>query len=207
MPSINMIAVRRAEKKRIERMVYITLLVIAGEMVLSLGVLGIMSVRVHAANGSIQQLDTKMTKLQPTVMRIQRYESEVKDLKPRLELLGDSRNQTLLWYAILHDLAKSMPEQTWLTNVATNYVVTPAAADGSTKASSSTTVNLSGTTASQKLVGDTMLGLNQCPEFDKVDLTFTQESTGNAKGLNFQIAAQVDPNTPKKGGDSKNASN
>ena len=209
MPSINMIAARRAEKKRLEKMVYIALLVILGEMAITLGVFGFMTARVHAANSEIHQLDDLMTKIQPTVERIQRYEAEIKDLKPRLDLLSQSRQQTLLWYGIMHDLARSMPEQTWLTSVATNQVVSQLpSSDGTVKTSSSTAVNLNGASVSQKLVGEAMLRLNQCPEFDRVDLTYTQENTtAEQKVLQFQIAAKVNPNAEKKGGSSTDASN
>lgn len=205
MPSINMIAARRAEKKRVEKMVYIALLVIVGELALTMGVVGFMTARVHAANSNIRQLDTQLTRLQPTVDRIQRYEGEIKELKPRLELLGKSRNQTLLWYAVLHDLASSMPEKTWLTSLATNLTVESSSSGGTT---ATPTVNISGSSISQKLVGDAMLSLDQCPEFSKVDLSYTQENqSGQSKLLRFQIAAKLRPNTPQKGGSSKDASN
>jgi Tfp pilus assembly protein PilN len=210
MPSINMIAARRAEKKRVEKMVYCTLLVILGELAITLGVVGFMTARVHAANVNIRELDTRMIKLKPTVERIKSYEGEIKGLKPRLDLLGQSRDQTLLWYGVMHDLASSMPEQTWLTGVSTSQVVESSSSSSSSSGSgkSSATVNLSGMTVSQKLVGEAMLSLNQCPEFDRVDLTYTQENTvGEKKALQFQIAAKLKPAAPEKGGNSKDASN
>lgn len=208
MPSINMIAARRAEKKRIEKMVYVTLLAIVGEVALSLGVLGFMTARVHAANSNIRQLDSQMVKLKPTVERIQRYETEIKDLNPRLELLSQSREQTLLWYTIMHDLASSMPENTWLTGVATMMSVDASASASGTKVAPKATLNLNGTTSSQKLVGEAMLKLNECPEFEQVDLAFTQESANlNGKSLQFQIAAKVRSSASQKGGESRHVSN
>lgn len=206
MPSINMIAARRAEKKRVEKMVYCTLLVILGELAITLGVVGFMTARVHASNVNIRQLDVQMTKLQPTVTRIKRYEGEIKQLEPRLNLLGQSRDQTMAWYTVVHDLARSMPADTWLTGIATGQAASTSPSAGS--AVPSATLNLSGTSVSQKLVGETMLRLNQCPEFDQVDLTYTQESTiGEAKALQFQIVAKLKPITPQKGGNSKDVSN
>ena len=206
MPSINMIAVRRAEKKRVEKMVYCALLVILGELAITLGVVGFMTARVHASNVNIRQLDAQMTKLQPTVARINRYEGEIKELKPRLDLLGQSRDQTMVWYAVVHDLARSMPEETWLTGIATSQVVSTSPSAGN--AAPSATLNLSGTSVSQKLVGEAMLRLNQCSEFDRVDLTYTQERTvGETKAMQFQIVAKLKPITPQKGGNPKDASN
>ncbi len=202
MPSINMIAARRAEKKRIEKFVYITLMVIAGEAALVLGTLGFMTAKVHAAGSHIKQLDAQMIRVQPTVERIQSYESEIKDLKPRLDLLESSRKSTLTWYVIMHDLARSMPEKTWLTSVSTQ-VVQPSAAD--VLQTPSATISIGGNSISQKLVGETMLRLNECPEFDRVDLTYTQEAGGTLKALQFMISAKLG-SEPQKGG-AENAKN
>lgn len=217
MPSVNMIALRRAEKKRLEKLVYITLLVIVGELALTLAVVGFMTARVHADNSQIRQLDRDMARIQPTVDKIRKYEAEIKDLEPRLELLGSSRDRTMLWHSILQDMGRCMPEKTWLNSMATTIVSSSDSPASGGKSSSTATINLSGASVSQQLVGETMLRLNECPEFEKVDLTYTQEltsrsSTGgdeqsppNAQILQFQIAAKIRSNEPKKGGSSSHA--
>jgi Tfp pilus assembly protein PilN len=204
MPSINMIAARRAEKKRLEKLVNITFLVIAGELVITLGMLGFMTARVHAANKSIAKLDGQLVKLQPTVDKIHRYEGDIKELEPRLNLLSDSRERTMLWYSILRDLSHSMPEKTWLTSIATT--VPPA--QPTDKTAPAPELNICGSTTRQGLVGETMLRLNQFPEFSSVDLTFTQEAgSETSKTLQFQVLAKVKPVDSKEGGASKNAEN
>ena len=208
MPSVNMIAARRAEKKRLEKLVYITLLVIIGELGITLGVVGFMTARVHADNARIDQLDNQMECIQPTVEKIRKYEAEIKELEPRLELLSRSRNRTMLWYNVLQDLGRSMPEKTWLTSMAT--IAAPAesaSSSGASKPAPMPAVNLAGTSVSQRLVGEAMLRLNQCSEFERVDLSYTQQNGGAGKeGLQFQIAAKLRSDEPKKGGVTKNVS-
>ena len=223
MPSVNMIAARRAEKKRLEKFVYITLLVIVGELALALAVVGFMTARVHADNSRIHQLDRDMARIQPTVDKIRKYEAEIKDLEPRLELLGNSRDRTMLWHTVLQDLGRCMPEKTWLNSLATTVVSSSESSTGG-KSSPSTTINLGGASVSQQLVGETMLRLNQCAEFEKVDLTYTQElassgalsrggaaaDEGNAPKsqiLQFQIAAKIRSDEATKGGSSRNVTN
>ena len=194
MPSINMIAARRAEKKRLEKLVSSVFLVIIGEIVITLAVVGFMTARVHAANVAIRGLDAKLTELRPTVDKISRYEKEIKALEPRLNLLTESRERTLLWYTVLKDLSRSMPEKTWLTSVSTNRT------QSQTGEESDPAISLAGVSMSQRLVGETMLRLNQFPEFKRVDLNYTQEGNGEWKTLEFQVVARLASKGTKEGG-------
>ena len=205
MPSINMIAARRAEKKRLEKLVSTVFLVIIGEILITLAVVGFMTARVHAANVAVRELDAKLVDLQPTVNKIHRYEAEVKKLQPRLDLLSESREQTLLWYTILQDLGRSMPEKTWLTSISSTTVQSGQGTTN-TPATPIPALNLSGMSVSQRLVGETMLRLNQFPEFKRVDLNFTQEGKVDTSTLEFQVTARLMAKAPKEGGTS-NASN
>jgi len=215
MPSVNMIAARRAEKKRLEKLIYMTLVVIVGELAIMLAVMGFMTARVHADNSRIHGLDRDMARIQPTVDKIRKYESQIKELSPRLDLLSSSRDQTMLWHSVLQDLGRCMPEKTWLTSVATS--VTSSSSSGG-KSAPATTLNLGGSSVSQQLVGEAMLRLNQCPEFEKVDLTYTQDNpssvrssgssasgddeTVSSETLQFQMSAKLKSAEAKKGGSS-----
>jgi Tfp pilus assembly protein PilN len=217
MPSVNMIAARRAEKKRLEKLIYVTLMVIVGELAIVLAVMGFMTARVHADNSRIRGLDRDMARIQPTVDKIRKYELEIKELSPRLDLLSSSRDQTMLWHSVLQDLGRCMPEKTWLTSMATTVTaVSSSPPGGATSAAPATTLNLGGASVSQQLVGEAMLRLNQCPEFGKVDLTYTQDNpssgssagtagdagTVNTQTLQFQISAELKSADAKKGGSS-----
>jgi len=201
MPSINMIAARRAEKKRLEKLVNTVFLVVIGEVVITLAVVAFMTARVHAANVAIRGLDVELTELQPTVNKIHGYEVEIKKLEPRLDLLSESREQTLLWYSVLQNLGRSMPEKTWLTSVSTARMQSAKAGEASAPA-----LTLAGESVSQRLVGETMLRLNKFPEFSRVDLDYTQEGSRECNTLEFRVTARLMAKEPKEGGAS-NASN
>ena len=226
MPSVNMIAARRAEKKRLEKFIYVALVVIVGELAIMLAVMGFMTARVHADNSRIHGLDRDMARIQPTVDKIRKYESQIKELSPRLDLLSSSRDQTMLWHSVLQDLGRCMPEKTWLTSVATSVTSSGSSSSSGGKSAPATTLNLGGSSVSQQLVGEAMLRLNQCPEFEKVDLTYTQDnpsssasvrSSGNgASGddetvsnqtLQFQISARIRSDEQKKVGSSRDVTN
>lgn len=210
MPSINMIATRRAERKKLERQVRMAALIVLCMVVAGCGVLSFMTARIYATDRSIKKLDKQLVSLQPTVKQIAEYEAETKKLQPRLELLADSREKTLLWYTIMQNLSRSMPANTWLIDVSTNRTMQvssgPSAASGTQPQKPKVSLKLRGTSVSQMMVGETMLRLNKWPEFERVDLTYTQQ--GPREDLNtveFEINAQLlDPST--KGGVTPNGS-
>ncbi|MHB1000604.1 MAG: PilN domain-containing protein [Armatimonadota bacterium] len=206
MPSINMIAARRAETKKLEERVRIAFLMVIGSVLIALGIISFMTARVYGTSRAIQQVDAELLKIQPIVDKISYYETEINLLMPRLELLTDSRDQTLLWYKVMQDLSRSMAEKTWLTNFATAQTTVPSA-DG-TPGVSATVLTLRGISNSQRLVGETMLMLNQCEEFEQVDLTYTQK--GSITGLDsfdYEISAKLKQNKSEKGGSSSDAGN
>lgn len=201
MPSINMITARRAERKRLEKLIRVALVVIFCEAVLVLLVFGFMATRLLTASWAIDRLDRKLEELEPTVTAMKEYESGLEELKPRLDLLELSKSETLLWYDVLRDLGWSMPESTWLNSL-TAVKTQP---EGSPEQSSQrpppiTTITLRGVTVSQRLVGEAMLRLNQFPEFQKVDLNYTQKGTdAELDTLEFQIAALLRPTEWQEG--------
>jgi hypothetical protein len=51
--------------------------------------------------------------------------------------------------------------------------------------------------ASQKLVGESMLRMNQFSEFEKVDLNYTQKSgNANTEGIEFDMSAVLPTMNP-----------
>lgn len=203
MPSINMIAAKGAERKRLEQLLRITAIVIVGEVAIALFIFGFMTTRVYSANQQMGELDKKLVQLQPTVNKIKDYGTEIKKLEPRLNLLDNSRQQTLLWHSVLKNLACSMPQNTWVSSLATTN--NTAAGTDSSKQMPSTVVDISGTTTSQALVGETMLRMNKFPEFDKVELNYTQQNGTDNNLVEFKIGASLKPIDSKKMGGAENA--
>ncbi|MHB1456047.1 MAG: PilN domain-containing protein [Armatimonadota bacterium] len=206
MPSINMIAARRAEQNKLEERVRIAMLCVIGSIIIALAILSFMTARVYSTNRAITSVDEQLAQVQPVVDKIENYENEISKLMPKLSLLQDSRKQTMVWYGILQDLSRSMADKTWITGLSTATKVLPATGD--TPSRSATSVSLKGTTISQSMVGETMLKLNQSSEFDQIDLDFTQKSSAQGVDLlDFAISAMIKPQNKEKEGASGNAGN
>lgn len=196
MPSINMIAARRWESKQIEKKVRLMFLVVAAEIAAGLMIMSFMSACVFSASRSLEQTEHKLSEEAPIVQRIESYTDAVEKLGPKLGLLSDSRRETMLWCTILHDLSVSMPEKTWLTGLTTTVDTIQPPAHSKDKPQTKVLVSLRGLSSSQRLVGDAMIRLSQCPEFDKVNLNFTEK--GNVSGIDtigFDISAALKPKT------------
>lgn len=207
MASINMIAARRAENKRLEKHIRVMFLVVAGEAAITLALLSFLTACIYSVSQSTDQVSYKMKKIQPAVDQIDGYTKAVENLQPRLKLLSDSKEATLLWCSILQDLSRSMPEKTWLNGLATTEISLPAATPNE-KPQTHTLVSLRGMADSQRSVGDTMLRLSRCQEFDKVDLNYTQK--GNVAGtdtIEFDVSAALKQPAPAAGGMANNAKN
>jgi len=212
MPSINMIAARRAERKKLEKRIQLAILVILIQVFLALSFFGFVTAKICSANRTIGKLDKDLKSLQPKVLEIKHYETEIRKLKPRLDLLADAREQTLLWYSLMRGVSRSMANKTWLSSLrvsspeSTNQV----AQQGSESAGKpqAVTVNLKGVSMSQALVGETMLRLNQCPEVQRVDLNFTQKGAASLEdAIEFEIVAALKQDNAEKGGKVTNVSN
>ncbi|MCE5313631.1 MAG: PilN domain-containing protein [Armatimonadota bacterium] len=184
MPSINMIAPRRAEKQRLERDMRRLVLVIMAELILAVVLGGWVCTKAFNMRAEIRGLDEQIAKLQPVVKEIEQYESATTKLKPKLDLLGNAKDSTMRWYNSLDRLTQSLASSTYLTKISTS-----AAQDNKDE---STVINLSGVSSAQARVGETMLRLQTIPDFDKVDLHYTQKTSGKeSTGIEFEIGAAM----------------
>lgn len=188
MPNINLIAARRAEKKRLirtTRRLFLGLAVEVGAVVLLVSWIG---ARQIALNKSLAQANFRMTKLQPTLDRLALVEKEITALKPKLDTLETAKSDTLRWRAMLQIVSQSIPTSAWLSSI------------GSASVEDEATITLTGVAASQTLVGETMTRLGAFPVFDKIDLRFTQllDRTGDraTPRVSFEIGARLKPRRP-----------
>jgi Tfp pilus assembly protein PilN len=183
MPNINLIAARREEKKRLERLTRQLFFGLAG----SVGVLALLGLYLtaqeFAINGEKREAEARMQTLQPKLDRIAQIEKDQQDLKPKVETLQDAKAATLRWRAVLQAVSQSVPAETWLSGLNTN---------GNAE---DTTINLAGMTATQTLVGETMTRLGVHPLFDRIELKFTQTApvtaTDPTQRVAFEIAAHL----------------
>jgi len=192
MPSINMIAPRRVEKRRLERDMRRLVAVILAELVCAVAVGGWVCTKLLTTRSRIGDLDVQLARLQPIVKQIEEYESATKQLAPKLDLLSKAKERTLQWYNSLDRLTQSFPQSTYLTHLATKR--------SEKKDDAGTTVNLSGVSISQTKIGETMLRLAAIPDFRRVDLHFTQPTTiVGCPAIEFEIGATMKGGEAPKG--------
>lgn len=198
MPSINMIAVRREEKRRREQNIRKLLYAILGEIGLVVAVAFVMTARILVTQSEINRLTDRVNALQPSVTKIQQLQSQTASLMPKVETLDGAKADTLFWYKNLYAVTASLPPKTWLTTLGTGGsgagqgTATPGAASGSDP-----TLNLAGIAMNQAIVGETMLRMNQSPSLDHVDLAFVQQQKlGQADAVAFQMTVHLKPEVP-----------
>ena len=190
MPNINLIAARREEKKRLER--------VASQLFVSLGasvgalllLASFMGARHFQMNSELAGADQRMQKIQPTLDEIDRIEKERNALIPKLDQLEAAKVQTLRWQAVFLALSKATPSNTWLSQVSSSEGDSP-------------TITLEGQTDNEHLVSDIVQALTRDPVFQAVDLKNTSAvnvTQNNAAGKpvqmtrsQFQIQARVKP--------------
>lgn len=192
MPSINMIAPRRAEKRKLERDIRRLVIVILAEFICAIGLAGWLTARLVSTNTRIGDLDVQLTRLRPIVAEIEGYERATSKLKPKLELLNEAKARTMRWYNVLDALTCSLPQSTYLTRIATKQE--------SGRQNQALTVTLSGITVSQALIGETMLRLSNVPDFESVDLVYSQPtSVSGAQAILFELGASMKGDKERKG--------
>ena len=208
MPSINMIAPRRADKTRIERDMRRLMLVIVVELIFAVGLGGWVFTKLLTTRGRIADLDVQIAKLQPIVNQIKHYDDATGILVPKLKLLNEAKDSTMRWYNSLDRLAQSMPPSTYLTKISTGK-----AQQNDPK----TVVDISGVSATQARVGEAILRFQMVPDFKSVDLRFTRSTdmpelgytpasslTGKSRktacGIEFEVGAVMKGDNSPAGG-------
>ncbi|MGC8861619.1 MAG: PilN domain-containing protein [Armatimonadota bacterium] len=192
MPSINMIAPRRAERRRLERDMRRLMIVILAELVCAVAVGGWVCTRLLTTRSRIADLDVQLTRLQPIVRQIEEYESATAKLAPKLDLLNKAKERTMRWYNSLDRLTQSLPQSTYLTRIETR--------SSDKKDQAGTIVNLSGISISQARIGEAMLRLAAIPDFQRVDLHYSQpNSVDGCPAIEFEIGAVMKGSEPPKG--------
>lgn len=183
MVSINMIAARRAERLRLSQATRILSFGVCAALGLLLCVSGVMVGRVVAVGVATRHVEAELVKLQPTIERINAIDRERLLLQPQITVLDDAVTNTMRWHRVMADLQRSIPPQTWLTNLSVERQQ-----EGQER------VRLSGVTVSQKLVGEAMLRLNQNQLYNGIDLHYTQSGkVGERTTVEFELAAHLKP--------------
>ncbi len=192
MPSINMIAPRRAEKQKLERDMRRVVAVILVEFICAIALGGWLTARLVATRGRIADLDVQLARMRPTVKQIEDYERATRRLQPKIDLLNEAKQRTMRWHRILDALTLSLPKPSYLTRIATNQ--------SAGRQESSPTVALTGITISQAIIGETMLRLSSVPDLAQVDLNYSQPTSVNgAPAIEFELGAKMKDDKDRKG--------
>jgi len=191
MPSINMIASRRAEKRRQEQNIRKLIYGVSAEIGCVILALTGLSLREASMRGHIAELGAQIQNLQPRVNRIQALQEEMTAMQPRVDTLDGARADTLFWYSNLSAITNSLPNKTWLTSLG---VTSSAGGAPGSAAGADPTISLAGVTVDQSLVGEAMLRMNQAPGLDHVDLASSQQQkTGDTDTVAFQMTVHLKP--------------
>jgi len=184
MPSINMIAPRRAERRRLERDARRLLFFICLEIVVAVAVSGVLWARIYSTRARIGDLEVQLIKLQPEVKRIQMLQAMTSELQPKLTLLTEAKSRTLHWYNFLDKLSRSLPEKTWIRRIDS--------CDPTADKPDEYKIVLSGVAGSHALVGELMMRLYGNQDLDSVGLRFTQATdVGRRPVYEFEVAADL----------------
>jgi Tfp pilus assembly protein PilN len=175
---INLIAARRAERRKLEfiRGVLARCMFAVGALT-ALGVV-FMTFSIQTTRSRIKDVDAQTAMLQTTVDRVAQLQSDMASIQPRVATLLTAQNATNRWRAVLQEVGASLPAKAWLTSFASQQ--TPP-----------DTFIVTGQTVSHKLVGQAMLHLNTKPYLKGVDLHYTQASP-TSKVINFEVAGTLE---------------
>ncbi|GAB4458774.1 MAG: hypothetical protein OHK0029_20420 [Armatimonadaceae bacterium] len=182
MPNINLIAARRAEKKRLEQLTRQLFFGLSASVALFVGIVMYIGYQQVTMQGQLREAEEAMRRLQPKLDRIAEIETSIQDVAPRVDTLQKAKMDTLRWRALLQVVSQSIPNETYLT------AITASGGEGATA------LRLSGYSTNQSLVGETILRLQTHPLFEKVDLDFTNTTptnSGRAPLVNFGISTTL----------------
>ncbi len=197
MPSINMIALRREEKRHQEQNARKLLYAIAGEVGVVLVVASVLTTRILVTQSHISDLSSQLAKLKPQVAQIQSLQAQTTALQPKVDTLDGAKADTLFWYNNFYAITDSLPTKTWLTSLGTSTGGGSGTAPG-TAAGTDPTLNVSGIAMTEAAVGQSMLRMNQSPRLDHVDLSFVQsQKIGAADAVSFQMTVHLKPEPAK----------
>jgi Tfp pilus assembly protein PilN len=119
MPSINMIAPRRAEKRRLEGAIRKLGVLILAQLVFAVALGGWVFMKTLTTRAAIAELNSQMQVLTPKIKKVAELDKKTAELKPKVELLNTAKDRTMRWYNTLDKLTQSVPSSTWLTRIST----------------------------------------------------------------------------------------
>lgn len=179
MPNINLIAERRQEKRRMERLSRQLFFTLSGSLAVFVAMGSYLLTARITLMSDVADADHRMDKLKPVIAEIEQVKKETADKQPKLQTLEQARYDTLRWTLLFQAVAESLPKDVWLTTIG--------APEGEP-----VVVNLSGSAPTQTIAGQVALNLKKRPLFEKVEIPNTQRIEKESRFV-FQITAQIKP--------------
>lgn len=174
---INLIAARRAERRRLELIRAVLSRCMVGVGISTVFGAAMMTYSIQTTRNRILDMDEQMARLQDTVMRVERLQGDMRALQPQVATLLKAQNATNRWRAVLQEVGASLEYKTWITSFTSQE--TP-----------SSGFVLTGQAVSQDHVGKTMQRLGRQTYIKSVDLHYTQ-SSDQANVVNFELAGTL----------------
>jgi Tfp pilus assembly protein PilN len=189
MPLINLIAQERERIRQLRGRTRAIGFVWVGVIILVAVAYGGLSLYVASMESQTRDMQAEITKLEPVLRDVELTRQKLGSLSPQISSLKSAQTDTTRWQRILAHLSANAPSNFWVTGVRTAERSNPKAP---------ITVSINGVAATQELVGEFMLRLNQCIDLDKVELRFTQERMLNAfmSGVDFEVGAALKGTEP-----------
>jgi Tfp pilus assembly protein PilN len=182
---INLIAARRAERRKLELIRAVMVRAMLGiAAATTLGAV-VMTFQVQTVKSRIDDVNQQTAALQDTVSRVELLQAQMGALQPRVATLLKAQNSTNRWRAVLEEISISLPEKTWITSFASQ-----AGADGFT---------ITGQSASQNEVGKAMMRLGTQAYIKDVNLQYTQ-SAAKSGSVTFALSGGLHPLEEKSDG-------
>ncbi len=179
MPNINLIADRRQEKRRIERISKQLFFALGGSLAVFVATGSFLLASRITLMGDVAEADIRMEKLKPILAEIEQVKKETSEKQPKLETLEQARYDTLRWTLLFQAVAESLPKGVWLTTIG--------APEGNP-----VTVNLTGSAPTQTIAGQVVLNLKKRSLFESVEIPNTSRVDKESR-FTFQITAQIKP--------------
>jgi Tfp pilus assembly protein PilN len=180
--NINLIAGRRAQRLRIAKLARFSAYGVVGLVVALIMVYAWLSIAVTMLTGEIREVEAKLNspQLVRALNRITFLESQASVLRPRVKLLQQVQQSQKDWGQVLQDLSDVIPNDVWLTSVA------------SRREQEEQKLIIGGSALSQAAVGNFMLNLKAARWCGLPALGYTQ--TVRLQGtpvVNFEVTVPL----------------
>lgn len=179
---INLIAARRAERRKMELIRGGMLRGMVGVVLMTAIVALVASLGMTRTAIRIRDVDVQTSLLQDSVDKVNALQASIKTLEPRVNTLVQAQNSTDRWRGVLQAVSASMPDKTWVTSFQSKEPTKD----------KSDSFTLTGETVTQDRIGRAMLKLHRTTFVDRVDITFASQRQ-QGKGINFELAAVLKP--------------